>query len=432
MPTPHYQRVLEQDAQLPAPLRWLTRAASSWWTIGLLGTLVVGYVLAALVPIGGRYVWQWRALDTTQHAMLTWWPLMTGAWLLAAAVLWSAMRRRPMHWDCLGRYICVLGLAMILALQSWSFRHQTTGVVAVAAAEIDGGTQTDPLSLTYTTRFGDTTDRELVIMVAGVQPVPITLDGLPRWHDAAGDALPAMRLHDDPRLSSTLGFKVRITPTAYVADGSLDEQPDGKQTATPMPSEQRNYTALPYPGNALLAIEFEVDPDEGEPATTIVWVPFDPSATDSLVPRRFYNVQGLGSVGLSFRPTSRKLPFAVAGATPSGSDLNKFAELTLYAADADPEGRLLEPGILQFTSLDLKSRTYDSINEAGRVVSFDLDWLNPMWESDRALIGLTSRPVELFITAALIAFVLGVAVDFLMGWLVPSSKTQQPKNEAAQ
>ncbi|MGB0768746.1 MAG: hypothetical protein ACPGYV_13680, partial [Phycisphaeraceae bacterium] len=148
MPNPHYQRVLEQDRSLPAPLRWLSHAMSSWWTIGALSVFVVGTVAAAHVRVGGRYVWQWPMFDTTQHAVLTWWPLLITAWLLAVVVLWSAMRRLPWRIDNFGAFVAVLGLAIILVSQSWAFRSQTTGVAAVPVTPTQDGQQADPLSLT--------------------------------------------------------------------------------------------------------------------------------------------------------------------------------------------------------------------------------------------------------------------------------------------
>ncbi len=104
---------------------------SAWWTIVPLAVFVVGYVVFALVPIGGRYLWQSRLIDTTQQQVLTWWPLTTLAWLLAAVIVCAALRRLPWRWDSLGRLVCVLGLATILVTQSWAFRSQSTGVVAV-------------------------------------------------------------------------------------------------------------------------------------------------------------------------------------------------------------------------------------------------------------------------------------------------------------
>lgn len=420
MPSDHYQRVLEQDAQLPAPVRWLSRAMSSWWTIGILGTLVVGYVAAAHYPLAGRFLWQHRLIDSTQQQLVTWWPLQAAAITLAIVIVWTALRRLPMTWDSLGRFVTAMGLAIILVSQSWAFRYQETGVIAVPVAEQSPTGQTDPLSLTYTTRFGDPMQRVLVVMIGGTQPVAVPLDGLPRWYDVSGDDLPTLKLHDDPNLSPLLGFRVRITPTAYLADGTLTETPDGKQTATPTPPDLRNMTALPYPADALLAVTFEVEPDEGAPASTTVWLPFEPGSTDSLVPSRFFNIEGLGSVGLSFRPASRKLPFAVAGA--EGIEKRE----TIFVADADTQGKLLQPSEYTFHSGKDPSFSYTAIDATQGQRRYQLERLDSpsIQANPRLLIGMQTFPAQPFITAGIVTFILGVALDFLMGWFGPKPKNR--------
>ncbi|MFN3168925.1 MAG: hypothetical protein ACE37H_17895 [Phycisphaeraceae bacterium] len=428
MPNTHYQRVLELDRQLPLPVRWLTRAMSSWWTIGVLGVFVVGTTAFAHVPVGGRYLWQSRLIDSTQQSVLTWWPLMTAAWLLAAVVVWSAIRRLAWRWDNLGRFVAVLGLAIILVSQSWAFRSQTTGVAAVPVTPTQGG-QADPLSLTYTTRLGDTHHRQLVVMVGGAAPIAVPIDDLPRWNDAVGDAMPTIRLHEDPKLATTFGFSTRITAIAYVADGELTDQPNGTQTVTLTPTDRRDTTALPYPADALVAIRFEVEHDDGETDTTTVWLPFEPEGTESLSPNRFYQVEGLGTVGLAFRPATKKMPFAVAAS--HDGNIEKWAHLTLHVADTD-DGRLLKPTKHEL-GLEGYLINFKAQIDSGNYKNYALEWINPYASQPptTALIRSTMQAGQPFITAGLITFVIGVAFDLLFGFLGPKPKRNAVKPSTA-
>lgn len=431
MPNPHYQRVLEQDQALPAPLRILSRAMSSWWTILVLGLFVVGYVAAAHAPLGERYVWQWRMFDTTQHAVLTWWPLMVAAWLLAIVLLWSAMRRLPWRIDNLGAFVAVLGLVIILISQSWAFRSQSIGIAAVPISESTGDAQADALSLNYTTRYGDTHDRALVVMAGGGAPITIPLTGIPRWNDATGDAMPTIKLHDHPKLASLIGYGTRITTSAYLADGTLTETEDGTQTAEPTEAGFRNLTALPYPGNALLALEITTDTEDGGTQTTTAWLPFEPEGTDTLVPERFFQVEGLGSVGLAFRPASKKLPFALAARLAGPSDIEKDFLGTIDIADADQDGRLLAPTRLRFLSQSQRSRGYQAIEDNGRLKLYEIAWqdvIEGTQDERSSLVQVQSGTTNPFILAGLITFLVGVALDRLLDWLGsrPKRKTTAP------
>lgn len=422
MPSTHYQRVLEQDQQLWLPIRWLTRAMSSWWTVGLLAIPIVAYVYQAHYPIGGRFLWQHRTIDATQLQVVNWWPLQAAALTLALVVLWTAIRRLPMTLDSFGRYIAVIGLATVLVSQSWAFRYQTMGVAAVPLSETTATGQLDPLSLTYTTRFGDIEVRELVVMIGGTQPVAIPLNGLPRWNDAAAEQMPVLKLHDDPRLAGLLNFRVRITPVAYVADGSLDETEDGTQTVTPTPDDRRDMTNLPYPAKAMLAVRFEVDSDDEQTATTTVWVPFEPEGTDSLIAKRFYNIEGLGSVGLAFRPKASKLPFAIAASRP-GLD-KQSPQLDLYLADADSDGRLLQPAAIRLSSPGSTETSFRAADKDGHVSTHHLDWRNRLQgDQDRTLLVVSQNTSNPFIFGGMITFLLGVAIDFLLGWVGPKRKS---------
>jgi hypothetical protein len=429
MPNPHYQRVLEQDEALPAPLRWLSRGMSSWWTILVLGVFVVGYVAAAHVPIGGRYVWQWRMFDTTQHAVLTWWPLLAGAWLLAAVIVWSAMRRLPWRIDNLGAFVAVLGLAIVLISQSWAFHSQTVGVAAVPITESTGNTQADALSLNYTTRYGDTHERVLIVMVGGAAPVTIPLHGLPRWSDVTGDAMPQIKLHDEPKLASNIGYGTRITTKAYIAEGALTENEDGTQTAEPTPVGFRNTTTLPYPTNALLALEITTDLEDGSTKTTTAWLPFEPQGTDALVPEHFFPVEGLGSVGLAFRPASNKLPFALA--VSAQFPLEKLFTHNLYIADTDSNGRLLQPAQFSMTG---SRAAYTSLDDKGKPEKHTLELvIDDSLVVDTALLIVRNDQSNPFILAGLITFIIGVILDRALDWFGSRPKrksTSNPTQEA--
>jgi len=436
VPNPHYQRVLEQDMALPTPVRWLSRAMSSWWTILVLGLLVVGYVAAAHVPLGGRYVWQWRMFDTTQHAVLTWWPLLVGAWLLTAVVLWAAMRRLPWRLDNLGAFVAVIGLATILLSQSWAFRSQTIGIAAVPVSASTGNAPADALSLNYTTRYGDTHDRVLVVMIGGAAPITIPIEGIPRWNDTTGDAMPTVRLHDDPRLAAAIGFGTRITTTAYLADGTLTENEDGTQTAEPTADGFRDLTTLPYPSNALLAMEITADLEDGSTQTTTAWLPFEPEGTDSLVPKHFFKIEGLGSVGIAFRPASKKLPFALGASVPLAPQ--KLFSASVHVADSDVDGRLLQPS--HYDLRGKRSFQHRAIDEAGKPKQFTFEWVSKYQDkhanltlSPHALIAVKSGVSNPFILAGLITFLVGVVLDRLLDWLGSRPKrktTAPPKTEA--
>lgn len=415
MPNPHYQRVLEQDRSLPAPLRWLSRGMSSWWTIGALSVFVVGYVAAAHVPILDKYVWQWRMFDTTQHAVLTWWPLLVAAWLLAATLLWSAMRRLPWRVDNLGAFVAVLGLATILVSQSWAFHSQTVGVAAVPISESTGNTQADALALNYTTRFGDTHDRVLVVMVGGAAPITIPLNDLPRWNDATGEAMPKLKIHDEPKLAAVIGFGTRITTNAYIADGTLIENEDGTQRSEPTDAGFRDLTTLPYPANALLALEITTDLADGGTKTTTAWLPFEPEGTDSLVPKRFFPVEGLGSVGLAFRPASKKLPFALGAIA-----INSKEYADLYLADADTKGRLLQPTIFRRLQPG-DGFSYWARHDDSSVAEYECEWLETVSTdlSSHILMHVTTGNSNPFILIGMFTFVLGVIFDRMLDRMLP-------------
>ncbi|MFK7790456.1 MAG: hypothetical protein AB8C95_13300 [Phycisphaeraceae bacterium] len=430
MPNPHYQRVLQQDQSLPAPLRWLSRAMSSWWTIGVLGVFVVGYVFFAHAPILDKYIWQWRMFDTTQHAMLTWWPLLVAAWLLAVVLIWSAMRRLPWRLDNLGAFVAVLGLAIILVSQSWAFRSQSVGIAAVPITETTGNAQVDAMSLNYTTRYGDTHDRVLVVMVSGAAPLTIPLEGIPRWNDATGDRMPRLKLHDDPKLASAIGYGTRITTTAYIADGELTENEDGTQSAEPTDKGFRNHTELPYPSNALLALEITADLEDGSTQTTTAWIPFEPEGTDSLVPKQFFPIEGLGSVGLAFRPASKKMPFALAGMDDM-YELKGIVSPDLHIADADIAGRLIQPTVFNL-SPSHRVAEYRSMEDTGGTKLFTINWITALEGNtnpqNHFFVAVSTGSTNPFILAGMITFVLGVFLDRLLDWL--GGRSSKPKAAA--
>ena len=425
MPNPHYQRVLELDQALPMPVRLFSRAMSSWWTLSALAVFVVAYVAAAHVPILDKYIWQWRAFDTTQQAVLAWWPLMAGAWLLAAVILWSAMRRLPWRIDNLGAFVAVLGLAIILISQSWAFHSQAMGIAAVPITETKGDGTLDAFSMPPpVTTYGDTHDRVLVIMARGSAPITIPLNGLPRWNDATGDAMPKLKLHDHPKLAAYIGYSTRITTVAYISHGELMDQEDGTQVAGPYKDLERDYSSLPYPAQSLLALEITTDLPDGGTKTTTAWLPFEPEATDALAPKRFFSIEDFGSVGLSFRPASKKLQFALwLQENPSQG------ATWLYASDRDAMGRLLEP-----EQFDLMN----TVNDPAKYAAFTRD--NELKDVQLKLTNNTDRIAEEhyaievrsggsnpFILAGLITFIMGVILDRVLDWLLSRPKRESTR-----
>lgn len=407
MANPHYQRVLEQDRQLPAPVRWMTRAMSSWWAIIGLGVCVAGYTAAAYVPVGGRYLWQSRWIDTTQHAVLTWWPLQTAAFLLAAVVVWSAMRRLPMRWANLGRFVAVIGLAITLVSQAIAWRHASlTGIIAAPSSSTlsNPNAQAPP---SFVTRYADTDDRELMIMVGWDMPIHVPLDGLPRWNDTAGDAMPAMRLNEHPPLATKLGFTTRIRTIAYIADGELVTQPDGTQAVTPTAPSDRRPADLPYPDKALLALSFEAELPDGTVKTTRLWLPFEPveQCVHQMAPERFFQIEGLGEVGLAFRPRIGKLPFAVA-ATISR---DKASLGTIDLAEMSDLGRPNLGESQRMPRLFDRPMQHAAPDAQGIMRGFQLRWLTVTDDED-VLIRITARPALVYVEAGLCTLALGVVL----------------------
>ncbi|MBX2851575.1 MAG: hypothetical protein KTR15_07515, partial [Phycisphaeraceae bacterium] len=138
------------------------------------------------------------------------------------------------------------------------------------------------------------------------------------------------------------------------------------------------------------------------------WLPFEPESTDSLVPERFFPIEGLGSVGLAFRPASKKLSFALAAS--SGAFTNK-ARLRLHVADSDINGKLLQPVSFDYGVLS-GTPNYRSLDDEGRIRDYKLDLIG--WDGyndEYALIAVKTGLSNPFIFAGLITFILGVILD---------------------
>lgn len=419
MPNPHYQRVLEQDHQLWPPMRWFTRAMSSWWTMGVLGIVVVGYVALALIPLGGRYLWQSPLIDSTQQAVLSWWPLVAAAWLLAVVLFWAAMRRLSWRLANLGIFLVVIGLMIVLTLQSWGFRAQSSGVVPVRldTVPLNQDERPSPATLNYTAKFGDTHDREIMVVPFGIEPIVVPVPGLPRWNDAAGDAMPSIKLHEDQALATAIGYTTRVTVAAYVASGTLTDHPDGTESVTPTAPDPHHAAAMPYPMHALVALRFTTDLDDGKTGETIVWLPFEPDAPLSLIPRRVFNIPGLGFVALAFRPASDELPFELAATIPEPQP--KRFSASLFAAQTDRSGMPIQAA--EHTLSDTGTTTHAN-SPAMFADRYQLNWLGEINDGKTALVGFVTRPMEPYVVIGLVVFVVGVVLDRLLDWLLPAPK----------
>ena len=318
----------------------------------------------------------------------------------------------------------MLGLAIILISQSWAFNQQSTGVAAVPVSPSDASGKPDPLSLAYTTRFGDTAERVLVVMVSGADPVQIPLDRLPRWNDAAGEAMPLIRLHKDPVLAATVGFETRIVPTAYVADGTLTEHDDGQQIATPTPADERNLTALPYPANALLAVEITTDTDAGTTADDhrLAAVRARRHGCDRALAFLRRRRPGPDRPGI---PPGEPEDAVRDGGDPAEGPKEIVGQL--YVADSDSDERLTQPAVFNVDFLWKRPVEYVA-HDHNRSRMFELSWIN-VTDSDHALVALRSKARSPFIIAGLVTFVFGVVLDLAAGLARPGAQAQQARCE---
>jgi hypothetical protein len=240
--------------------------------------------------------------------------------------------------------------------------------------------------------------------------------------------MPTIKLHDDPKLASNIGYGTRITTKAYIAEGTLKQNEDGTQSAEPTAAGFRDHTSLPYPAKALLALEITTDLEDGGTTTTTAWLPFEPEGTDALVPSQFFPIEGLGSVGLAFRPASRKMPFALG----AEAQVLKNISGRLYVADADENGRLLKPTELGFSYTGNNTHSYNDIDEHGSEARFLLKWVDLIDQrqiGSQTLILITKNSSNPFILAGLITFIAGVVLDRLLDWLGsrPMRKSATPQ-----
>lgn len=316
----------QHDDQLILPLRWLTRAMGSWRMALALGLAVGLYLLAAYVPLGQRYLWQHRLIDTTQVQVLRWLPLHITMMLLAAGVLWATVRRLAWRAGNLGGFIAGLGIFTLLIGLSISLRFGAGGLIVLSPSTPDG--------LALTTKYADPIDRVLVFQFAGNPPTQVPLHGLPRWNDAPPSANEYphplnIALQKDTPLGEQTGYRARVFVVGYLASGTLETDPaTGVTTATPTPGDER-ASEVNLPLSALLALRIETEDEAGTQVSTLVWLAFEPDGMDRLMPTRRYNVPGLGNIGLAFRPMARDLPFALA-VTPDK------ASATLHVSESNP------------------------------------------------------------------------------------------------
>jgi len=321
------------DDQLPAPLRWATRLFSSLWVLGGLTVLVVGYVAAALVPVGGRYLWQAPWIDATQVGVLKWTPFHVALLLLVCVLVWTTLRRVAWRWRNLGVFVLVVGVALALVGLSTGWRYQVRGLLAVNEADDPGVLQT---------RYLDPTQRVLFVQIGSNPPQQVPLDGLPRWHDSGADAL-LIPLHQHPGLRSQLEFRAQVHAVAYIADGALDAEGNepgvGVLSPRPTPQADRDWPLRNSPARSLLALRFTANSSDGPEGETTVWLSFDLAAGQRVMPQQSYEVPGLGPVRLAFTLANKDLGFAV------GAQEEVRAQVSMSIADTDPTTRQVIPPV---------------------------------------------------------------------------------------
>lgn len=323
----------QHDDQLLPPFRWLTRAMSSWWLVGGMGLIVLLYLAAVYVPLGSRYLWQQRWIDVAQVQMTRWVPLHVAMLMLAVAVVWATLRRVAWRPRNLGAFVAAAGVAVVLFGVSFSLRYGVHGMVVVPPSDNSG--------LVLTTRYADPVERVLVVQFGPNPPFSVPLGSLPRWNDVppAADLEGPLNLplHVDPELGRQLDYRARLTIVGYLAAGELQDHPDGSTSAQSVPADARDADAqYLLPQRAMLAVRVEGESADGRTSRSLIWLPFEPGGIDRLMPTQRYEVPGLGSVGLAFRPVGRDLPFGLA---MSGGG----SAVTLHIAETNPATNQLMP-----------------------------------------------------------------------------------------
>ncbi|XAL99243.1 hypothetical protein OT109_16885 [Phycisphaeraceae bacterium D3-23] len=334
-PPPH------PDDQLPAPLRWATRLFSSWWVLASLAVLVMGYIAAALVPVGGRYLWQTQWIDATQVGVLRWTPFQVALLLWVCVMLWTTLRRVAWRWRNIGVFIFVVGVAITTLGQSTSWRFQTRGLIAVQTIGDEAAA--------FQTRYLDPAQRVLFVQVGNEQPQQVPIDGLPLWHDSGLGEL-SIPLHQQPGLRSQLNYRAQVHAVAYIADGTLtpdrsriDIEPDTvvpMLTPTPTPAVDRDWPLRDCPDRALVALRFTANSAAGPAGETFVWLPFDLAAGQRVLPPQTYDIAGLGQVRLAYTLASKDLGFAIAAEPDTAA-----SAVTMRVVDTHPVTRQIIPAI---------------------------------------------------------------------------------------
>jgi hypothetical protein len=391
-PPPH------PDDQLPAPLRWATRLFSSPRLVVALALVCGLYLVAAYLPIGGRYLWQAQPIDAPRSAVLGWTGFHVAWLLLACSIVWTAIRRLPWRPRNAGWFLAALGTAAAMAGWSTGWRFSTHGLLAVQSIADD--------ATALQTRYLDPTQRVLTVQIGTSPPQAVYLDGLPLWHDAGPDTI-AMPLHQHPGLRSQLDYRAQVHVVGYVADGTLTREADaeGRPTVTPRvtPGGQRHWPLPDCPPRALIGLRFTANGSEGPEGEAVVWLPFDLAAGQRVMPPEAYDIPGLGRVHLAFTLAGRDLGFAIA-AEPTGP-----GQVTLNLVDTDPATRRIIPALTRPLGSGATTR-YEPANPVPGLSRVTLTAGPSERDAAPRWVEVTSRPTQRFTRMSLLVAGAGLLV----------------------
>lgn len=377
---------------------------SSWWLVGGLALGVLGYLVFAFVPMGSRYLWQQRGLDLAQVQVLRWAPLHVVMLLLAVTVLWATLRRVAWRPRNLGAFVAALGLSAAIFGFSLSLRFGLYGIVLVPPSGDEG--------LVLTTNYADPVDRVLVVQFGPNPPLSIPLDRVPRWNDVPPDAEGRgpldIALHASAELSQQLDYRVRLTAVGYLAAGEVQDGDDGSTSVVVASSGSRGNDGKLLPHRAVLALRIDSEDEQGRAASMLVWLPFEPTGAERLMPTQRYEVPGFGSLGLAFRPVARDLPFALGVSVPTPS---KTA--TLHLSETNPATNRMMPMIEKRGMWVGAGWTHEPIAARPGMerIHIELSSLpNNPTDGDTAMLRVLTRPGRLIIVVGGWVFVGGMGL----------------------
>ncbi|MEM1354741.1 MAG: hypothetical protein AAGC44_04580 [Planctomycetota bacterium] len=367
----------QHDDQLLPPLRWLTRAMGSWWLVACLGLIVGLYLLATFVPLGQRFLWQQHWFDSTQTQVMRWVPIHIAMLLLAVSVVWVTLRGVPWRLDNVGAFVAALGFAVAVFGLSLSMRFGVHGVIMVPRSD-EGG-------MALTTNYADPVGRVLVVQYGPNPPLSIPLDPLPRWNDVppSADGLGplSLQLHTHTDLSRQLDYRVRLTVVGYLAAGEVSVDTAGQSTVRPGYGRIEQADGRLLPDRAVIALRIESEDERGRTESSLVWLPFEPTGAERLMPTQRYDVPGFGSLGLAFRPVAHDLPFALGVSVPP----SKTGIATMHLAENNPSTNRMMP-MLNKTGLKIgESWTHDPLAAAPEMRRVKLELVSLADSADQTL-----------------------------------------------